>query len=191
MNLERWSLRLWWIQRMLNRQQPLDVELLQRCLQSVAFSKKPEQIESWQVQRIYSQSTSETKCWSSFLVSWNTFFDGFWLMVLVLVCFPVASLFSRCFLAGQGSIHSFCYLSRYALARNIWMEILLKLSAVALVTLIRSSAQWSSREIVPRSYSGHSRHRILGTTVLAAANQQTPMHLPRMFISNSCRLCLQ
>lgn len=57
-------------------------------------------------------------------------------MILVLACFPIASLFSRCFLAGQGSIHSFCYLSRYALARNIWMEILLKLSAVALVTLI-------------------------------------------------------
>ena len=37
---------------------------------------------------------------------------------------------------GKGSIHSFCFLSRYALARNIWMEILLKLSAVALVTLI-------------------------------------------------------
>ena len=59
-----------------------------------------------------------------------------YIMVLVLVCFSVATLFSRCFLAGQGSIHSFCYLSRYALARNIWMEILLKLSAVALVTLI-------------------------------------------------------
>ena len=37
---------------------------------------------------------------------------------------------------GKGSIHSFCFLSRYALARNIWMEILLRLSAVALVTLI-------------------------------------------------------
>ena len=53
---------------------------------------------------------------------------------------PVASSVFKCgfwiLLAGQGSIHSFCYLSRYALARNIWMEILLKLSAVALVTLI-------------------------------------------------------
>ena len=59
-----------------------------------------------------------------------------YIMVLVLVCFPVATLFSRCLLAGKGLINSFCFLSRYALARNIWMEILLKLSAVALVTLI-------------------------------------------------------
>ena len=41
-----------------------------------------------------------------------------------------------CLLAGKGLINSFCFLSRYALARNIWMEILLKLAAVALVTLI-------------------------------------------------------
>ena len=134
MNLERWSLRLWWIQRMLNRQQPLDVELLQRCWQSVAFSKKPKQIEYWQVQRIYSRSTSEINYWSSFAFLNYCFLPS--LDRIIHVCFPVSALFSMCLLAGKGLINSFCFLSRYALARNIWMEILLKLSAVALVTLI-------------------------------------------------------
>ena len=59
-------------------------------------------------------------------------------MVLVLVCFPVATLFSNVVFGFFWRDRDRCKmnLSRYALARNIWMEILLKLSAVALVTLI-------------------------------------------------------